>query len=222
MQWHASNPWSAPSYAYLDPAAPSRARDQVRRCGRWLRWAMVGSAVYTLLAFALTGALFNGSRHGLFTTNPDGTTQVSNHLVALQLASTPMSLLGLAFVGLLIAWIYQAGKFAEMNGWPTVRNRTLGAFSILIPIVNFWFPYEALRDAYPPQSPHPALLRWWLTYILIPIPLTFAVFIVALTASGTATAIVVALTVIPLTLSVVFGWQAIDELDAAQARTTVG
>jgi len=150
---------------------------------------MVGSAVYTLLAFALTGALFNGSRHGLFTTNPDGTTQVSNHLVALQLASTPMSLLGLAFVGLLIAWIYQAGKFAEMNGWPTVRNRTLGAFSILIPIVNFWFPYQAIRDCLPLDDPNRArILQWWLAYMVGEV-VGGAAFIAAFFSSGTAAAL---------------------------------
>src|SRR5262249_13543506 len=133
----------------------------------------------------------------------------------------PLSLLSFAFLGFFIAWIFQAGKFAEMMGWPTVRNRTLGAWSILIPIVNFWFPYEALRDAYPPNSSHNALLRWWVMYIAVPIPLTIAVFTVALGASGAATAIVIALTAIPLGLTVVFGWQAVDELDAAQDRAIV-
>jgi hypothetical protein len=221
MQWHASAPWAAPGYAYHDPYAPGRVREQARRCGRWLRWGMVGVALYTLLGYVFIGVIFSDVHHGLFTTNPDGTPHVSNGLTALQLASTPLGLLSVAFLGLLIAWILQAGKFAEMMGWPTVRSRTLGAWSILIPIVNFWFPYEALRDAYPPQAPHAALLRWWLMYIVTPIPLMFLVFGVALTGSATATATVIILTIIPIGLTVVFGWQAIDELDAAQAGATV-
>jgi hypothetical protein len=223
MQWHASAPWTAPGSGsgYHDPYAPARFREQARRCGRWLRWVMVGAALYALLGYVLMGVFLHGARHDLFTTNPDGTPHVSSGIVTLQLVTTPMSLFSFAFIGVLIAWIFQAGKFAEAMGWPTVRSRTLGAWSVIIPIVNFWFPYEALRDAYPPESSHSALLRWWLTYVLIPLPLAIAVFVVALTASGAATAIVIALTVLPLGLTVVFGWQAIDELDAAQARATV-
>ena len=218
-QWHAPPTWPALAYGRPDPEAAPRARSQAHRIGSWLRYAMVGNAVYTLLLFASLGLVFHSIRHDVFATRPGGTPHISGRVIAVELFSAPLSLFSLAFTGLLIAWILQAGKYAEAMGWPTVRSRTLGAFSVLIPIVNLWWPYEALRDAYPPGDEHAILLRWWLTYLLIQLPVLAAMFVVALTASTGTIAIVVAAAALLLGCSVVFGWQAVDDLDAAQQRT---
>ena len=48
------------------------------------------------------------------------------------------------------------------------RARTLGAFSVLIPIVNFWWPYEAIRDCYPPGGRSAVALRWFVLSCVVP------------------------------------------------------
>jgi hypothetical protein len=123
-----------------------------------------------------------------------------------------------AFTGVLIAWLYQSGKYADLQPWPTIRSRTLGAFSVLIPIVQLWWPYEMIRDLFPPNARPATALRWWLSYLLIPTCVSIPVFFAAVLLP--AVALVVALIVAAglLAVSVRWGWQLIDDLDTVRRR----
>jgi Domain of unknown function (DUF4328) len=177
---------------------------------------MVGNALYALFGYCAIALIFGGDHAHLFTTASDGSPHFSGRLVAIQLASLPLSLVGLAFTALFIAWVYKAGEFAQAMGWPATRGRTLGAFSVLIPIVNLWWPYEAIRDAYPPGSDHSLLLRWWLSYLVVPFATIVVVFFVALLGTSTLIWVTVALAALPLSVPVILGWKLVDDLDLAR------
>jgi hypothetical protein len=132
-----------------------------------------------------------------------------------QLAFLPLSLLSLAYVGTLIAWIFQAGKFAEARGWPAARDRSLGAFSVLIPIVSLWWPYEAVRDAYPPGSSSPLVLRWWVSYLVAPVVFPL-MFFFALVAPPLVIAVAITIAACGLTIPVWFGWKLIADVEVMQ------
>jgi hypothetical protein len=140
-------------------------------------------------------------------------------LIAIQLVSLPLNAVVFAYLGSLIAWIYQAGKFAEARGWPAVRGRTLGAFSVLIPIVNLWWPYEAVRDSYPPGSAPPLLLRWWVSYLVTPL-LSLPVFFVALFGPPVLIVVAIAFAAGALAIPVWLGWRVVRDVEAMQRANT--
>ena len=218
-RWWDGYAWAPPSYGY-DPAAAALAlvthRDATSRYGNWLRWAMAANVGISLLA--LGGIAFFLHRKGFDfgTTDPDGTPHFSSWFVVVQFASLPLNLVSLAYLGSLIAWLYQAGKFAEARGWPAVRGRALGAFSVIIPVVNLWWPYEAVRDSYPPGSDHSLVLRWWLSYLLVP----FAAGAIAIGAGFFGSTAVVWIALLTagclLAIPVWLGWQVIRDVEVMQ------
>ena len=121
-----------------------------------------------------------------------------------------------AYQALFIAWLYQAGKYADLQRWPARRSRTLGAFSVLIPFLNLWWPYEAIRDLYLPGA-RPDVAIWWFVAQLVTIPVTL--MIVGFTALVAPAAVVGAAVVVCAALlgaTVVLGWRLVDDLDAMQ------
>lgn len=195
--------------------APMPAPETASRYGRWLRIGMVANAVVAFGVAVGMGVAFHRGLH-LFDTQPDGTLKPSSSIYAFQAVSLPLNAVAVGYIGLLIAWIYQAGKFAESRRWPTVRNRTLGAFSVIIPIVNFWFPYEAIRDACPPGKRPSALLAWWISYVALPFAGSAFVIVTAFVGSATFVAVALAVDACVLAVPVFLGWHVTLEVEALQ------
>lgn len=66
-----------------------------------------------------------------------------------------------------LVWQYRAATTARRLGYPAKRSPGLGVGSYFIPVVNLWFPYQALRDCLPPASKDRQLvLAVWLLLIL--------------------------------------------------------
>jgi hypothetical protein len=221
-RWWDGTRWSAPAYGYgggygaVVPAVVlERYRAATSKFGSWLRWAMLANLLSFVVIAIGVALVFRGNFFDRVDGPISGETQFSGSFLAIQLVSLPLNLVSFAYVGSLIAWIYQAGKFAEARGWPASRGRTLGAFSVLIPVVNLWWPYEAVRDSYPPGSAPPVLLKWWVSYLVTPIcafpALVFGFF-------GTPLLIVVAIVfgAGAMAIPVWFGWQLIRDVEAMQ------
>jgi hypothetical protein len=88
--------------------------------------------------------------------------------------SVPMAfygvqLLGLLQLGALIVWVvwqHRANTAASALGLPLTRSPGWGVGGWFIPLVNFWFPYEAARDNLPHGHPaRPVVLHWWLGFL---------------------------------------------------------
>jgi hypothetical protein len=68
---------------------------------------------------------------------------------------------------LFVVWQYRAAVTAQRLRYPARRSPALGVGSYLIPVVQFWFPYQALRDCLPPGDPNRTMvLKTWLLLIL--------------------------------------------------------
>ena len=88
-----------------------------------------------------------------------------------------------------LIWQYRAATTARALGYPARRSPALGAWSWIIPVVNLWFPYQALRDLLPPNHAlRPVVLRTWLCYICSIFALGLS-YVVALSSSGLGQAI---------------------------------
>ena len=179
------------------------------------RAAFACGAIVSVFSSSLEVARLSTTRDLLFNIAP-GVVSPTPHFGAILLVALLAGVVNLAVIGIEIWWVLRIGEFAEASGWRAKRNRILGAWSFLIPIVNYWFPYQAIRDAQPPDQSPADTLRWWLWYILG--PLCTGIVLTAVGIVGNAVLIAIALagaTAIQILIAVL-GWQLVDELDQTQ------
>jgi hypothetical protein len=95
-------------------------------------------------------------------------------------------LLGIAALVVTLVWQHRAASAARAFGFPTTHSPAWGVGSWFVPVINFWFPYQAIRDCLPLDDPNRArVLQWWLAYIAGTV-VGIAAFFAALFSSGTA------------------------------------
>ncbi len=71
------------------------------------------------------------------------------------------------YVALLI-WQYRAAKTAQLLRLPAALSPGLGVGGWFIPVVNFWFPYQAIRDCLPPgDDGRRVVFRMWMSFIAV-------------------------------------------------------
>jgi hypothetical protein len=71
--------------------------------------------------------------------------------------------LALAAMVMLVIWTFRTVRVSRNLHHPNSRTPGWAAAGWLVPVLNFWFPYQGIRDALP--TDHPArgrILRWWL------------------------------------------------------------
>jgi hypothetical protein len=218
-----SPPTPTPAFGFDRGVAPAAVADRYRKgtrtFGYWLRWAMLASLLSSIGFWVVAALAFRGKAFDFGPSDAGGGPQFGRGFFALQLVSLPLNVFVLGHLGLLIAWIAQAGKFAEARGWPAARDRTLGAVSVIIPIVNLWWPYEAVRDAYPPGSSPSFVLKWWVSYLVTPI-LGLPVFFVTLFGTPVEAVVAIGIAVGAVMIPVRLGWKLIRDVEAMQRADT--
>jgi hypothetical protein len=217
-RWWDGAQWAPPGYGYVytafDPAANAHAlamrAESTRRVGRWFRWAMVAMAVGTLAIGIAFGAGLRDVVHGTYSDSAN-----TSWGIWFDALTIPFGVVSWGYLGLFIAWLYQAGNFADQQRWPASRSRLLGAFSVLIPVVNFWWPYEAIRDNYPPGGCPRVALRWFVVQLA---GSALAVWGIAGSAFAPipVTVVVVAITAAVLAFVPILGWRLIADVEAMQ------
>jgi Domain of unknown function (DUF4328)/Protein of unknown function (DUF2510) len=90
--------------------------------------------------------------------------------ITTQSSLAPLTLLvtviALAAVVLACIWQHRAASAARALGLPATHSPGWGVGSWFVPVVNFWMPYQAIRDCLPPDDDRrAAVLRWWLVLI---------------------------------------------------------
>jgi hypothetical protein len=101
------------------------------------------------------------------------------------------ALLLLTIAGLVLALVWQrrAAAAARALGFPSDYSPAWGVGSWFVPVVNYWFPYLALRDCLPPGHPQrPLVLQWWLAFA-VGGSLGFGAFVAGFFSSGVAVAL---------------------------------
>lgn len=93
-----------------------------------------------------------------------------------------VSNLGLfAAMVLFVAWFYRARVSAEGHGWPQRRSPGWAIVSWLVPVVNFWVPFQIMADIWRAGLPEPARANravlpgiWWACLLAFFCLLSFA------------------------------------------------
>lgn len=114
-------------------------------------------------------------------------------------------------------WLYRAAKFARNAGLPARRDPVWAVLGFIIPIVNFWFPYQLAADSFAHGDPRRRLAGWWWTWYLISIAFALAVAIAS--AFSTAAGVIVAvLGAAVYALSATYAWRMIAAVGAAHGE----
>ncbi|HEY3843796.1 MAG TPA: DUF4328 domain-containing protein [Acidimicrobiales bacterium] len=83
-------------------------------------------------------------------------------------------------------WQHRAASTARALRWPATHSPGWGVGSWWVPVVNYWMPYQALRDCLEPSDPGRQLvLRYWL-FMVASWTLNAAVQFAAFFSSGAA------------------------------------
>lgn len=78
-----------------------------------------------------------------------------------------------------LVWCYRAARLGADLGIPARRSPGWAVGSWIIPILNFWWPYQSVADAVPPGDPSREIIRhWWTLWIVM----TLSSFVVLATA----------------------------------------
>ena len=67
---------------------------------------------------------------------------------------------------LFLVWFYLAARTAWASGIPARRGPLLSTFSFIIPIVGWWWPYQATMDMVPAGDRRRGIIRgWWALWL---------------------------------------------------------
>lgn len=179
--WHA-DPWGDATWrwwdgaqwtGYTDRTAPLSSGAAVaaelateRTWARWARIALALNPIFQVLALVAASIQWRWiADHWdevVKGTNTNGPTNPS----IFGYLGLPTVMFTLGVIVLLILWLYRAGATARAAGLPLRRDPGLGAVSFIIPVLQFWWPYRAARDAVGPDERAQSLVvRWWTAWI---------------------------------------------------------
>jgi hypothetical protein len=100
------------------------------------------------------------------------------------------SLVGLGVLVLRILWLYRAAMTARALGLDARREPLHAAIGWLIPVLNYWWPYQGMTDLFPEgQRPDRRIAWWWGMSIASGLSL-FVVIAVPFVSSGAAVTLV--------------------------------
>jgi hypothetical protein len=205
----------------VDPYALAGDRESLADAARRTLPALLVGGISYLLAMVTTVIILNDvvsqTRSGLLDADAEQVELGSA-------ASTANALSYLAQLGILAAgvvylvWFYKACRFSEHLGQPGRRSTNWAVASWIIPIINFWFPYQAMKDLVPGRDDLlPLLRRWWGLWIATNLSSVAIVLGAAVHASvAWAAAVVAAGVTIGATVSAQQVVTAVDESQAAR------
>ncbi len=82
-------------------------------------------------------------------------------------AMSLVSLLAWIPLALELMWAHRCATAAAALGIPAKREPLWAVLSWFIPVINWWFPYESIRDCLPPGHPERRTVgRWWAGYLV--------------------------------------------------------
>lgn len=176
LRWWDGQAWTghvAAGGAPTPSTGPVLKLDDERASAQRARWGLVIAAISQVLVLPLYAVMissvvttFRDAVEHPYVTHSTSTTGGA--------VSSLTSLVGLGnIVGLilLLLWFHRAVTNGAALGFPGPRSTGIAIASFFIPIVNFWWPYESLRDSVPPfdLEVRRAVKRWWVLWIVSPL-----------------------------------------------------
>jgi hypothetical protein len=145
-----------------DPAVGPRAEQA--RVARWVRIGVWVQPLSVLGGVAYAYSLIDWLRDADW----DGADPFAES--AAPTAPAWMSLLSpiaIALVVFVAMWLYRVVQTGAAIHGPGRRSPALAVVSLFIPILNLWWPCQALLGAVPNDAPaRRAIVRWWLLYLV--------------------------------------------------------
>jgi len=144
---------------------PQRELDDARRAAAWAKRGFIAYFAGRLVSLLVTLVVldsFVDEIHRFIDSN--GRDQPKSS--PLQFASTPASALTLLGLIAVIIWVSKAAKIAYNLHYPRTHGPVWAVLGWFVPIVNFWFPYQVVRDCLAPWNENRRLVAfWWAAYI---------------------------------------------------------
>lgn len=170
-----TSPPPDPAFAAMQRAHLVSERQSAAGMSRWAKVAVVVFGAMVLGEIATALVALGGIRqeihqffHDVQTggSSPTPPTPDMHVLTGVTIVFDVGQLLLLLVAVLFLLWQYHAATTAAALGYPAVRSPGLGVGSWFIPVVNLWFPYQALRDLLPPSHRmRRRALPAWLAYL---------------------------------------------------------
>jgi Domain of unknown function (DUF4328)/Protein of unknown function (DUF2510) len=196
-------PYQPSPTAYHAPNTPGAARDRVTLVADELRvtpvarLAMALPGLYYLLSvvnlrlheaqYRMLGHEYHRVYEATQNNRPAPTVTMPNGLFGG--LSVVISLIGLVTLGAIVVgcvWQHRAATAARSLGRPARHSPGWGVGSWFVPVVNYWTPYQAIRDCLDPGDPGRAVvLRWWLCLVGA-FTFSFAALVASLFSGGAA------------------------------------
>jgi hypothetical protein len=171
LRWWDGSEWSQYAVPPADPwagmATTYAGTPDIEGAQRWSNWASKALLVQGLVgaANALVVPLIYAPLFDQFQEIFDHTAgdPITTHTVNpfATLVSQLGSLVTLGALVTIIIWTYQATKTVNALGRITTHTPGWTIAGWLVPIINFWFPYQAVRDLLPEDHPDRSRVGWW-------------------------------------------------------------
>lgn len=168
-----------------------------RKWGDWAAKAFVVQGLAAAVSYfcfpLMFSSLFESIREqldrGTFGES-DSELEIGGGFVAGNLVLQGISLFTVGALVVLLVWSHRATTNARVLGQHTTHSPGWAIGAWLVPIVNFWYPYQVVRDLLPEGHPQRRQVGlWWITYLvgsflaLAPLALTWVSLVAGLLAA---------------------------------------
>jgi Domain of unknown function (DUF4328) len=157
--------------SWSDSAANLAAeREVVASAARRTLPALLAGGISYLLSSVTSAIIFNDIFHQARGADLlDATAGNPDALELSDAANRASTLSNIAQIGILVVgvlfviWFYKAVQFSEHVGLHQRRSTGWAIAGWIVPIVNFWFPYQATKDMVPPGNERiiELIRSWW-------------------------------------------------------------
>jgi Domain of unknown function (DUF4328)/Protein of unknown function (DUF2510) len=167
LRWFDGRDWTghtakaAPQVLTADPRADlaSEQRAARRASIAVVVWALIGAA--NALLYATVFSAHDRHTIELVRNGEKVTTSISFG------DAWPFALLTIGATVFVMIWLHRAASLARKAGFPASRDPVWAVLGFIIPIVNFWFPYQVARDCFASNDQRRRIAGLWWTFYLI-------------------------------------------------------
>jgi hypothetical protein len=198
---------------WLPPPDPRRDLADERKAATWAKRGFTALFFAKVLSGLVSIVIFDSIIDDIRQAADTGSTNQSS-VSGWQIVNMPASIvLILGFVAVAI-WTFKAATVAAKLNYPARHSPTWAILGWIVPIINFWFPYQCVRDCLAPEnSERRTVGRWWALYLIG----SFAWFAVIVLAVVVGVAVALALALVCVVVNALELQAALRVVDAVGA-----